>query len=200
MASKKDQAYQALQNYQAQAPAPYQSQYQSQIDSLMQNLNDRNFNYNYSTDPTYQQYKRLYETGARRASENAQANAAAVSGGYGSSWATTAGESAYADYMGGLDNVVNSLYTQALNSNTDDTNSMYSQLQNLMQAESQAQQQYNQNLSNYYNNLNYYQQQYQNEANREQQNTTNWMNVGGSLLGGLISLIPYAIQYLPLLL
>ena len=197
MASKKDQAYQALQNYQAQAPAPYQSQYQNQIDSLMQNLNDRNFNYNYSTDPTYQQYKRQYETGARRASENAQSTAAAVSGGYGSSWATTAGESAYADYMGGLDNVVNSLYTQALNSYTDETNSLYGQLQNLMQAESQAQQQYNQAVSNYYNNLNYYQTQYQNEANREQQNTTNWMNIGGTILGGLISLIPYA---LPLLL
>ena len=47
MASKKEQAYQALQNYQAQAPGPYQSPYQSQIDSLMQNLGNRNFSYNY---------------------------------------------------------------------------------------------------------------------------------------------------------
>ena len=79
MASKKDQAYQALQSYQAQAPGPYQSPYKAQIDSLMQNLGNRNFSYNYREDPTYQQYKRQYETTARRASENAQANAAAGS-------------------------------------------------------------------------------------------------------------------------
>lgn len=200
MASKKDQAYQALQNYQSQAPGAYQSQYQNQIDNLMQQLKDRNFSYNYQNDPTYQQYKRQYESGARRASENAMANAAAVSGGYGSSWATTAGENAYADAMSGLDNVLNSLYSQALSSYTDESNDMYSQLQNLMTAESQAQQRYNQDVADYYNNLSYYQQQYQNEANREQQNTNTWMNIGGNILGGLISLIPYAIQYLPLLL
>ena len=197
MASKKEQAYQALQNYQAQAPGPYQSPYKAQIDSRMQNLGNRNFAYNYREDPTYQQYKRQYETTARRASENAQANAAAVSGGFGSSWATTAGEDAYANAMSGLDDVANGLYTQALNSYTDESNNMYTQLQNLMQAESQAQQQYNQSLSNYYNNLNYYQTQYQNEANRQQQNTNSWLNTAGSILGGLISLIPYA---LPLIL
>ena len=102
--------------------------------------------------------------------------------------------------MSGLDNVVNNLYGQALNSYTDETNDMYTQLQNLMAAESNAQAQYNQELQNYYSNLNYYQTNYQNEANREQQNTSNWMNIGGQILGGLISLIPYAIQYLPMLL
>ena len=52
MASKKDQAYQQLQNYQANAPGAYQSQYQGQIDRLMNNLSNRKFNYNYQTYPT----------------------------------------------------------------------------------------------------------------------------------------------------
>lgn len=197
MASKKEQAYQALQNYQAQAPGPYQSPYQSQINSLMQDLNNRHFVYNYREDPTYQQYKRQYESSAQRAGENAQANAAAVSGGFGSSWATTAGENAYANTMNGLDNVVNGLYAQALDSYTEESNDMYGQLQNLMQAESQAQQQYNQDVSNYYSGLDYYQNNYETEANREEQNTSSWLSVAGSILGGLISLIPYA---LPLIL
>lgn len=194
--SKKTDAYDALKNYQAQAPGPYQSKYQSQIDSLMQQMNNRKIGYNYQNDPTYQQYKRQYETSARRAGENAQANAAAVSGGYGSSWATTAGEDAYANAMSGLDDVANSLYGQALDSFVDEQNDMYTQLQNLMTAESQDQQRYNQELSNYYSNLNYYQQNYQNAANREQQNTNSWLSVGGNILGGLISLIPYVLPYI----
>lgn len=200
MASKKDQAYQQLQDYQANAPGPYQSQYQGQIDSLMQSLNDRNFSYNYREDPTYQQYQRQYQRQAQRASENAQANAAAVSGGYGSSWATTAGESAYADAMSGLDNIVNSLYGQALNSYTDETNDMVAQLNQLMQAESNAQAQYQQELQNYYSNLDYYQTNYENEAAREQQQKSSNQNFWGTILGGVISLLPYAIQYLPLIL
>ncbi len=189
--SRKSEAYQQLQSYQAQKPAAYQSQYQSQIDSLMNSMENRNFSYNYQTDPTYQQYKRSYEQSARRASENAQANAAATSGGYGSSWATTAGENAYADAMSGLDNVVNGLYSQALDSYTGETNDMYSQLQNLMQAESQAQRNYQQELANYYDNLSYYQQIYQNAANASAQNTNSWLGIAGSILGGLISLVPF---------
>lgn len=195
--SKADDIYKQLQDYQQNYnPGEYKSQYQGQIDSLMQQIGDRDFSYNYQTDPTYQAYKRQYEQNALRASENAQASAAAAAGGYGSSWATTAAEDAYAQAMGGLDSVANNLYSQALDSYTGETNDLYGQLQNLMQAENQDQQEHAQAVQDYYSNVNYLQQQYQNEKNREQQSTNSWLSFGGTLLGGLIQLVPYLLPLL----
>ena len=195
--SRSDDIYKQLQDYQQKYnPGQYQSQYQGQIDALMKELGNRDFDYNYQTDPTYQAYKRQYERNAARAAENAQANAAATSGGYGSSWATTAAEDAYAQTMSGLDNVANNLYGQALDTYTDETNDKYGILNNLMQAESQAQQKHAQAVQDYNSQVSYLNQQYEAQKNREQQNTNTWLTVGGGLLGGFIKLLPYLLPLL----
>lgn len=189
-------AQQQLEQFQSTRPESYSSPYQSQISSLTGQLSDRNFSYDYTQDPVYQQYRRSYEQKAQRAGENAQANAAVLGGGYGSSWAATAGANAYDYQMSGLDEVINRLYSQALSEYNDETDTMRSNLNSLLSAESNAQNAYQNQLSNWYDQLNYYQNQYESAAQREQSQANTWWTIGGNLLSAAISLLPYALALL----
>ena len=59
----------ALQQWQANRPAAYQSQYQGQIDSLLEQAGKQEkFSYNYAADPLYRQYAQAYRQNAHDAS------------------------------------------------------------------------------------------------------------------------------------
>jgi phage gpG-like protein len=76
----------------------YTSKYQDKIDSLMDSISKRKeFSYDFNTDPLYQQYKDQYTKLGKEASMNAAANASSLTGGYGNSYAVTAGEPAVSD-------------------------------------------------------------------------------------------------------
>ena len=182
-----------LEQFQASRPGGYSSPYAGQISDLTDQLNDREFSYDYTQDPAYQYYKSLYQQQAQRAGEHAQASASALGGGYGNSWATTAGADAYNAQMSGLNEVINSLYDQALGEYNDETSRLQSSLNNLYTAESSAQNAYASQMNNYYNQLNYYQQQAEAEQQRKQNQTDTWMSIGGTLLNAAISLLPYAL-------
>ena len=182
-----------LEQFQSSRPGSYSSPYAGQISDLTGQLNDREFNYSYIQDPAYQYYKSLYQQQAQRAGEHAQASASALGGGYGNSWATTAGADAYNAQMSGLNEVINSLYDQALGEYNDETSRLQSSLNNLYTAESSAQNAYASQMNNYYNQLNYYQQQAEAEQQRKQNQTDTWMSIGGTLLNAAISLLPYAL-------
>ena len=80
----------AIKNYQAQRPGDYESQYGAQIDSLLEQIQNRKaFAYDFNADPLYQQYKNQYT----KLGSDAAANAAAPSG----------REDGHADYHQGLD-------------------------------------------------------------------------------------------------
>ena len=95
--------------------------------------------------------------------------------------------------MSGLNEVINSLYDQALGEYNDETSRLQSSLNNLYTAESSAQNAYASQMNNYYNQLNYYQQQAEAEQQRKQNQTDTWMSIGGTLLNAAISLLPYAL-------
>ena len=83
----------ALKQWQQNRPADYQSSYQDKINSLLGQLLEReNFQYSYTRDPLYRQYEQLYTQNAHNASADAAAQAAALTGGYGSSYATSAAQ------------------------------------------------------------------------------------------------------------
>lgn len=98
----------------AAKPQAYQSQYDGQIQAAYDKImNRQDFSYDLNADPQYQQYKNQFVNQGRRAMMDAQGQAAALTGGYGNSWAATAGSQAYQEYLQGLNEVIPQLYQQA---------------------------------------------------------------------------------------
>lgn len=100
---------------------PYQSAWMDIIKERADKIANRDpFSYNFNEDPLYQNYKDQYMRQATLGQESAMANAAALSGGYGNSYAATAGNLAYQENMAHLNDVIPQLYQMAYDKyNTD---------------------------------------------------------------------------------
>lgn len=84
-------------------PRKYQSRYAEQIESLYNRIMNRPaFSYDMNRDPLYRQYQDQYTRLGRRAMQDTVGQAAALTGGYGNSWAGTAGYQAYEAYLQAL--------------------------------------------------------------------------------------------------
>ena len=95
-------------------PGEFQSQYDQQISTLYEQIMGRKpFTYDVNKDQLYQQYKNQYQLLGNQAMQDTIGNAAALTGGYGNSWATTAGSQAYQGYLQQLNNMIPELYSQA---------------------------------------------------------------------------------------
>ena len=82
-----------LESLQANKPAAYQGKYGDQISSLIDQISNRQpFQYDVNTDPLYQMYKDQYITNGQRAMQDTMGQAATMTGGYGNSYATAAGQ------------------------------------------------------------------------------------------------------------
>ena len=109
------QAEELLRQHTSQQPAAYQSKYQTDINNVVTQLQNRKpFQYDVNGDALYQQYKDYYIHNGQRAMQDTMGQAAALTGGYGSSYAQNVGQQAYNEYMTGLNNVVPELYQLAL--------------------------------------------------------------------------------------
>lgn len=109
------QSQAALDNHLTTKPGAYQSKYQGQIDRVMQNITDRKpFQYDVNGDALYQQYKDRYIQMGRQAMQDTMGQAAALTGGYGNTYAQNAGQQAYGAYMQGLTDKIPELYQLAL--------------------------------------------------------------------------------------
>ena len=81
-------------------PDAYASAYEQQLAALYQDLTGRQpFSYDPETDDAFAQYARIYRQKGRAAMEDTMGQAAALTGGYGSSYAENAGQQAYGQYM-----------------------------------------------------------------------------------------------------
>lgn len=92
--------------------------------------NQPKFSYDLSKDTLYNQMKDQYQAMGQQAMEDTIGQASAMTGGYGNSYATTAGSQAYQGYMQQLNNNIADLYNLALNTHTAETN----RLQNVFNA------------------------------------------------------------------
>lgn len=150
-------AEQALAEYAAQKPAEYQSSYQQKIDTLLDEiLGQGAFSYSFDADPLYQQYRDQYSRSARLALQNSMAGAAAATGGYGSSYAASAGSQAYQEQMAAMNEVLPELYDAALSRWTAESNARRSRLEDLTALEKNAQAAYQAQLEDYYTGLDAY--------------------------------------------
>lgn len=89
-------------------------QWQAELDNVMaQIMGKGKFDYNMNGDAMYQQYADIYQNQANLGMQNAMAQAAALTGGYGSSYGQMVGQQAYAQQMQGLNDIGLELYDRA---------------------------------------------------------------------------------------
>lgn len=107
----------------------YNSPYSGQIESILSSIMDGDkFSYDMNNDQLYQQYKESYMRQGNLAMRDTMGAASALSGGYGNTYAQTAGSQAYDGYIGQLNDRIPELYQLAYNQYKDEKGDMYNQL------------------------------------------------------------------------
>lgn len=146
-----------LSQHEANKPGAYESQYNNQIQGLIDNiLNREKFSYDYSTDPMYQQYAQQYQRGGQMAMKDAMAESAALTGGYGNSYAQQVGQQTYQQYMEDLSNVIPELRNAAYNMYVDEGNAMRDNLGLLQTEDERGYNRYRDQVGDWQNELNYF--------------------------------------------
>lgn len=92
----------------------YENTYQDQLEELYASIADREpFSYDVRKDPAYISGRDRYLRQGQLAMDNAMGKAAALTGGYGNSYAQTLGQQAYQGYLELLRELEGELYSQA---------------------------------------------------------------------------------------
>lgn len=144
------QAQALLQQQMAQKPGQYTSTWEGQLnDTIQQILNRDKFSYDVNQDALYQQYADQYVRQGKLAMMDTMGQAAALTGGYGSSYGQSVGQQAYQAYLQQLNEVVPELYGMALDQYNQEGQALYDQASLMGQME-------NQDYSRYMDGLNAY--------------------------------------------
>lgn len=163
-------AYAYLQNIVNNKPGAFSSAYQDQLQSLYDSIMNRDkFSYDLNNDALYQQYAKQYAKLGNQAMQNTMASAAALTGGYGSSYASTAGQQAYNAYLSQLGDIAPELYTRAYERYQNEGNDLLNRYQvtnNLYEADYNK---YRDSVNDYQNSLNYAYNNYNNERDLDYQ-------------------------------
>ena len=137
----------------------YAATYDKQLNDLYNQIVNRDkFTYDVNGDALYQQYAQQYAQGGKLAMQDTMGQAAAMTGGYGNSYAQTVGQQTYQGYMQQLNDKVPELYDRALaqyNQEGQDMLNQYSMLGDMRDTEYGR---YMDALNNYWQNVSYQQQ------------------------------------------
>ena len=118
----------ALDTQLSNKPGEYTSQWQSQLDDVMNKiLNREKFSYDLNGDALYQQYKDKYIKQGKMAMGDAIGQASAMTGGYGNSYAQSVGQQAYQAQLENLNDIVPELYQMAYDKYNQEGQDMYNQ-------------------------------------------------------------------------
>lgn len=145
--------------------------YSDKIDALMNQINGRDkFVYDMDKDPMFQQYLSSMMDKGKIAMQDTIGQASALTGGYGSTYATSAANGAYNDFVKGAYDNVSDYYNMSLNAYNSEGQELYNRLgmyQNADAAEysrlaaaydanlQRANTLYNQEYNNYWDTANY---------------------------------------------
>ena len=148
------QAEAMLQQQLASKPGEYQSAWQAQLDDTLNKiLNREKFSYDLNGDALYQQYKDQYVMQGQQAMMDTMGQAAALTGGYGNSYAQTAGQQTYQGYLQQLNDRVPELYQLALDQYNREGEALYNQYGLFADREDQDYGRYRDQVSDYYTEL-----------------------------------------------
>lgn len=145
-------------------PEDYVSQWEGLIDSMWDQINNReDFAYDYSQDPTYNVYRDLYAAQGSQAMQDAMGQAAALSGGYGSSYAQSVGQQTYDQYLQDLNSIIPDLAEQAYARDQAEYADLMNRYQLAMESEAIDYDRYQDEVADYWTNLEYLTNIYNNE-------------------------------------
>ena len=149
------QAIATLQQVSQNAPS-YAGTYDSQINELYEQIVNRDkFKYDLNSDMLYQQYKDQYVNLGQMAMKDTMGQAAALTGGYGSSYSQGVGQQAYDAYLQQLNDVIPELYGMAYDQYQDEGDRMMQQYQMMGDLADDEYGKYQDSLTEYWRNVDY---------------------------------------------
>ena len=165
-------------------PAAYSSGYSEQLDSLLKQVNERKaFSYDPAEDELYKRYRDQYLYLGNRAMNDARGSAATLTGGYDNTYAESAGQQAYQNYLSQISGKIPDLYQLALSAYDAETGRLADSLEALTGAEKTAYERYKDDMDQYAEALRYYYQKMldeQEQANWLMKNESSGHSSGGS--------------------
>lgn len=150
------EALNALKAAQSNLPV-YANSYEDEIREVYDSIvNREKFTYDVNADALYNQYKDQYVSLGKLAMQDTMGQAAAMTGGYGNSYAASVGNQAYQSYLSQLNQVVPELYGMAYDRYRQEGQDLLNQYNMLGDMRDTEYNQYLNELNQYWNNVNYY--------------------------------------------
>ena len=144
------QAQALLQQQMANKPGSYTSPWQAQLnDAISKIMNREKFSYDLNGDALYQQYKDQFINQGKMAMMDTMGQAAAMTGGYGNSYAQSVGQQAYQGHLQQLNDKIPELYQLALSKYQMEGDDLYNQYAMLGAQEEQEYGRYRDTVSDY---------------------------------------------------
>lgn len=180
---KKNRAEAEEQAWTKNAPAEYESRNKADMDALTGQVGS-GFDWD-TASKAYQQYRDRVTGEAQDAAANAQANAAMLAGGYGSSYADSVAKQGQQQALAGIDNAVPQLRSQALTEYQNRQSGLLEALSGMANTEALDRSACGSNLANYNNRLNFLRNQ---SAQARSENDNYWNNLwnGITQAGGVL--------------
>lgn len=158
------QARELLAQHSATKPGDYVSAWKDEADAYLSQYQNRDeFSYDFNSDALYNQYKDQYIQQGKMASMDVMGQAAAMTGGYGNSYAQTVGQQAYNQQLGQLNQIMPELYGMALDRYTQEGQQLLDMYGLYMDKDAQDYARYQDGLNNWYTQLQYLTDSYENE-------------------------------------
>lgn len=159
--------YNKTRNLEKNKPDEFESKYEDQISSILDNIMNRpKFSYTSEdmvNDDLYKMYRDQYMRQGNLAMRDTMGNAAALTGGYGNTYASAAGQQAYDNYLAQLNNKALDFYDRAYQRYADEGQNLYNQMNVVTGLDNTDYQRYRDGVNDYYNDLNYYNGRYNQE-------------------------------------
>ena len=175
-------AQQYLQSVASGKPGDYQSQYKGQLESLYNQVMNRDpFKFDLNGDVLYNQYKDQYTQQGKKAMQDTMGQAAAMTGGYGNSYAQMAGQQTYQDYLAQLNNIVPEIYQMALNQYNQEGADLQNKLSLTQGLEDSEYGKYRDTVSDWNTERGYASDEYWNQYNADYSNYANMLNYWNTL-------------------
>ena len=143
-------AEKAYRDWKSSMPKAPKLSYTAGINELLSKLSGRKFSYDHNADPAYIAHKNAYTEQGRLAMEDTVGIASAHTGGYTTSYAVSAANQAYNNYVSKVGEVIPELYEAAYNRYNDETEELYDRIELLSSLNDDEWSRYSDVLSSYY--------------------------------------------------
>lgn len=128
----------------------YAGSYEQALKESGEKLSSRPaFEYDMNEDGLYRRYKDSYTEAGRRAMRDSMGQAAALTGGYGSSYAQSLGQQKYDEHLGGLNELVPELYKLAWQRYLNEGEELEKEYDRLQRLRDEEYERYNDDLDSY---------------------------------------------------